>query len=263
MSILILAAGSEIAQANVRLFLARGEKTLLAVRNMEACDRFMETLPVEQRANAVALRYDAFEDIKTPTHAEAFVERVLDFSRDTFGEEIHAVYVAQGVLISSCREHWAQELEACFFINFTSVAYFLESFAQRMERAGENGAKVGGAKRWIAVVASVAGDRGRFSNYPYGASKAALDAYLSGLRARLFPHKINLLTIKPGLTRTKMIRGLPQENSRTAVSPERVAKDIDRAIRKDRCVLYTPWFWRWILLFTRIIPESLFRRLKF
>ncbi len=115
---------------------------------------------------------------------------------------------------------------------------------------------------WIAVISSVAGDRGRQSNYVYGSAKGALSIYLQGLRNRLSRHGVHVLTIKPGYVDTPMIRGQAAAGSRLVATPERVAADIHRAIRRRRDVLYTPWFWRPIMLVVRSVPERIFKRLR-
>jgi decaprenylphospho-beta-D-erythro-pentofuranosid-2-ulose 2-reductase len=111
------------------------------------------------------------------------------------------------------------------------------------------------------VVGSVAGDRGRASNYLYGAAKAAIDTYASGLRARLIKSGVQVLIIKPGFVATPMTADLNLPIRLTA-TPESVARDIQRAITKRGDVLYTPWFWSWIMLMIRWIPAVFFNRMK-
>ena len=112
---------------------------------------------------------------------------------------------------------------------------------------------------YLAAISSVAGDRGRQSNYTYGIAKAGLTAYLQGLRNRLFHAGVHVLTINPGFTDTPMTRGKVDPKSPMVASPERVARDIDRTIRKRRNVLYTPWFWGPIMMIIRLVPESVLR----
>jgi short-subunit dehydrogenase len=112
----------------------------------------------------------------------------------------------------------------------------------------------------LAAISSVAGDRGRQSNYVYGTAKAAVNAYLQGLRNRLYSKGVHVLTIKPGFVDTPMTAHLKQ--GPLFASVDQVARDIVKAIEKKKCIIYTPWFWRWIMLVIRLIPESLFRRLK-
>ncbi len=111
----------------------------------------------------------------------------------------------------------------------------------------------------LAVIGSVAGDRGRGSNYLYGAAKAALDAYASGLRARMFKAGVHVLTIKPGFVATPMTANLDLPARMTA-QPERVAEDIVRAVAHKRDILYTPGFWRLIMIIIKFVPTALFKR---
>jgi len=112
----------------------------------------------------------------------------------------------------------------------------------------------------IAVISSVAGDRGRASNYLYGAAKSAVTSFCSGLRGRLFKVNVQVLTVKPGFVDTPMTRDLALP-AYLVVSADRVAGDILRALEKRRATLYTPWFWRYIMLAIVHVPEVLFKRL--
>jgi decaprenylphospho-beta-D-erythro-pentofuranosid-2-ulose 2-reductase len=135
--------------------------------------------------------------------------------------------------------------------NLTEAAMILEQFAAHFEARGSG---------FIVGVASVAGDRGRQSNYIYGASKAGFAAYLQGLRARMTKSGVRVLTVKPGFVDTKMTFGLP--GLFLVASPESVGRTIHRAVLRERDVIYVPWFWRWILLIIRLIPERVFKRLS-
>ncbi|PID35291.1 MAG: short-chain dehydrogenase, partial [Rhodobacterales bacterium] len=106
----------------------------------------------------------------------------------------------------------------------------------------------------------VAGDRGRVGNYVYGAAKAGFATYLSGLRNRLTRAGGHVITVKPGFVDTSMTWGL--DGMFLVASPEAVARDILKAVGKRRNVLYTPFFWRWIMLIIRLIPEPLFKKLS-
>lgn len=143
-------------------------------------------------------------------------------------------------------------------VNYTSMVLLLEPIADHLEQR-----RAAGDRPWLCAISSVAGDRGRRSNYPYGASKAGLTAYLSGLRSRLHPLGIPVLTVKPGFVDTAMIWGIVPPTSPLNAAPDRVAADIVRAIRRRRDVLYTPWFWRLILAAVRALPEAVFKRTKF
>ena len=113
----------------------------------------------------------------------------------------------------------------------------------------------------IVGISSVAGDRGRQSNYLYGSAKAGFTAYLSGLRNRLFRSGVHVLTVKPGFMRTRMIEGLKTPAPLTA-APEAVAKNIYRAVERKSNVIYVFPIWRLIMLIICMIPEGIFKKLK-
>ncbi|WP_370868039.1 SDR family NAD(P)-dependent oxidoreductase [Phaeovulum sp.] len=135
--------------------------------------------------------------------------------------------------------------------NFTGPAEFLHLLAPMLEARG------GGS---VVGIGSVAGDRGRLGNYVYGAAKAAFHTYLSGLRNRLGRSGVHVVTVKPGFVDTAMTWGLP--GMFIVAAPEAVARAILRAARKRRNVIYAPFFWRWIMLIIRMVPEPIFKRLK-
>ncbi len=113
----------------------------------------------------------------------------------------------------------------------------------------------------IVGISSVAGDRGRIGNPSYNASKAALTCYLEALRNRLTRRGVHVLTVKPGYVATELTQG--QKGMFLVSSAEQAAADIVKAIRRRKQVLYTPWFWGWIMLVVRHIPSFIFRRLSF
>ena len=137
--------------------------------------------------------------------------------------------------------------QALFTVNFTGLTAVLEQAAEAFAARG-SGLLVG--------IGSVAGDRGRASNYVYGAAKAGFAAYLQGLRNRLHRSGVRVLTVKPGYVATPMLAGRAVPQILT-VSPERVAHDIFRAVQGKTEVLYTPGWWRWVLLAYRLLPEGL------
>jgi short-subunit dehydrogenase len=147
-----------------------------------------------------------------------------------------------------------EDFQEMMQVNCTSIAELFEAFADEAVSHGRHPV--------LAAVSSVAGDRGRQSNYPYGATKAALDTYLSGLRNRLHPLGIRVLTIKPGFVRTRLTLGKVSQSSPLLAEPALVANDIVKAIKGNGSVIYTPWFWRPIMWFIRALPEPFFKRLK-
>jgi short-subunit dehydrogenase len=137
-------------------------------------------------------------------------------------------------------------------VNFLSVVSLLTPLANRFE-ANKHGT--------LAVISSVAGDRGRQSNYVYGAAKSGLDAFLQGLRNRLSKAGVHVVTVKPGFVATPMTAHLPQQGPLWA-QPDDVAEGIVKAIDKQKDVVYLPGFWALIMLIIRLIPERIFKRLN-
>jgi len=138
-------------------------------------------------------------------------------------------------------------------VNYVSATAILTLFAADLERRRTG---------CLAAITSVAGDRGRRSNYVYGSAKGALSLFLQGLRSRLHPAGVRVITIKPGPVQTSMTDHLP--NSRRFADPEQVARDIVRALeRRSPDVLYTPKIWRYVMGAVRHIPEGVFKRLSF
>ncbi|MFH0881576.1 MAG: SDR family NAD(P)-dependent oxidoreductase [bacterium] len=136
-------------------------------------------------------------------------------------------------------------------VNYVSAMHFLGLVADRFEHRKSG---------MIVAIGSPAGDRGRASNYLYGADKAALHVFMQGLRQRLAPAGVHVLTIKPGPTRTPMTAGM--EKLPLPSTPAVVAKGIVRAIEKKREVAYVPGIWRAIMLVLRHIPEAVFKKMK-
>ena len=136
--------------------------------------------------------------------------------------------------------------------NYTGLVSILNIVANDFEK-NKNG--------FIVGISSVAGDRGRKSNFIYGSAKAAFATYLSGLRNRLFNLNVHVLTVKPGFVETKMTEGLNLPVKLTAKTEE-VANDIFKAQQKGKNVIYTKWFWRYIMLIIKNIPEFYFKKMS-
>ena len=242
-NVLIIGATSAIAQALARQLAQRGVRLVLWGRSLPHLEIIAADLRVRYQA---AVSMEAFDFGDFVQHAAA-LDRTIAASGD-----LDVAILCHGSLGNqiACQMDFSvaeQELR----INCLSALSFLTILANRFELQGRG---------TLAVISSVAGDRGRQSNYVYGTAKAALDAFSQGLRNRLFCKGVNVLTIKPGFVDTPMTAHL--KKGLLFASPERVAQDIIEAIEKKKCVIYTPWFWRWIMLLIRLIPESIFRRLK-
>ncbi|XAM01267.1 SDR family oxidoreductase [Phycisphaeraceae bacterium D3-23] len=236
--VLIVGATSGIARAVAHRLASRGYALVLAARDSEAIDRDAADLRVRHQVEVETRPFDALD---FDSHAA-----LAD------GLELCAAVVCHGVMLSN--EVAAADIHdhrRMIDINYTSYASVLEVLATYFEEKGDG---------VIAAISSVAGDRGRPSNYCYGATKAAVSAYLSGLRGRLRPKGVAVLTIKPGPTDTPMTHGLKAKGP--TATPEAVAKQIVKDIEKRRSIGYTPRKWWPIMTIIRAIPEWVFKRLS-
>ena len=114
---------------------------------------------------------------------------------------------------------------------------------------------------FIIGISSVAGERGRQKNYIYGSAKSAFSTYLSGLRQELSKKNINVITVHPGFVKTKMTKDIKTIKFLTT-TPDKVALDIFKGQQFNKSIIYTTFYWRYIMLIINIIPESLFKRLN-
>ncbi len=241
--LLIIGATSALAHALARRRAARGDRLFLVARNAAALEANAADLRARGAAEVGTALLDAND---TPRHAA-----VVETAFAAFGG-FDAVLVAHGVLPEQAAcEASVEATLASFDTNARSVIALLTPIANRFEqqRSGV-----------IALISSPAADRGRASNYVYGAAKAAVSAFASGLRQRLHRSGVRVLTLSPGFVDTPMTAAFPKGPLWAA--PERVAADIDRALQGGFGTVYTPWFWRWIMLIIRSIPERVFVRLK-
>lgn len=168
-------------------------------------------------------------------------------------ERPDAVFCAVGYLgDQKCAEADFSEIHRIVLTNYLGVISLLNLAAREFESY---------RKGLIIGISSVAGERGRQSNYFYGSAKAGFTAYLSGLRNRLYPASVHVLTVKPGFVMTSMTQQMELPRLLTA-QPDEVAKDILQAVKKGKDVIYTKWFWRYIMWIICMIPERFFKKLK-
>lgn len=240
-NVLILGARSDIAQALARRFALRNCSVTLAARNAGSLAAHVNDLKIRSGAEACAVEFDA---LQYETH-ETFY--------DSLSCRPDVVVCVFGYLGDTEKaRHDAGEARRVLESNFNGAVSVLDLVADEFEKRG-NGAIVG--------IGSVAGDRGRQSNYHYGSAKAGFAAYLSGLRNRLSKSGVQVLTVKPGFVRTKMTEGMDLPPLLTA-EPDQVARDIMRGLDRKRNVIYSLWLWRWVMLMIRMIPEPLFKKLS-
>lgn len=241
-SILILGATSDIGKALAKRYAEEGWSIFLAGRDRDQLDRLASDITIRYGVPADPYYFDA---LAYDTH-EDFLKGLQDLPLVTvsvFG------YLGEQ---ETAEENW----EMCKQIldtNYTAAVSVLNLVSNRYSQRGQG---------VIIGISSVAGDRGRSSNYLYGSSKAAFTAYLSGLRARMFAKNVHVMTVKPGFVMTKMTAGMDLPPLLTA-KPGAVANVIFKAMKKKKNVIYVEGKWRWIMLIIKFIPEMIFKRLKF
>lgn len=241
--ILIMGATSAIAEATAREFAASGDALFLVARNADRLGAIADDLRVRGAPQVEIQVMDARRIEDYPALVDAATQRLGG---------LDTALLAHGTLTDQPRaqrdaDYFADE----FRINALSHMTLAGELGNRFEAQGRG---------CIAVISSVAGDRGRQSNYVYGSAKAAVTAYTSGLRQRLHPKGVQVLTIKPGFVDTPMTSGF--KKGALWATPAQVATTIVRAVRTGRPVLYTPWFWWGIMQIIKNVPETIFRKLR-
>jgi len=239
--ILILGAGSDIAKALASEYAKEGNNLYLALRDSTAIKQFSQALKDRYKVDVKVLSFDAL-------NCESHKAFYASLSPKPEGVVVAVGYLGQ----QKVSELAFSEAKRVIDTNFTSLVSILNIVATEFE------AKKSG---FIVGISSVAGDRGRQSNYIYGSAKAGFSAYLSGLRNRLYKSGVPVLTVKPGFVATKMTAGMKLPKGITA-TPEKVARDILRAQKKGVDVLYTIAIWRLIMAIMRSVPEFIFKRLN-
>lgn len=241
-SILILGATSDIGKALAKRYAAEGWGIFLAGRDRDQLDRLASDIKIRYNVPADphyfdALAYDSHKD---------FWKGLQDLPLVTvsvFG------YLGEQ---ETAEEDW-EMCQRILDTNYTAAVSILNLVSNSYLERGQG---------VIIGISSVAGDRGRSSNYLYGSSKAAFTAYLSGLRARMFAKNVHVMTVKPGFVMTKMTAVMDLPPLLTA-KPGDVANVIFKAMKKKKNVIYVEGKWRWIMLIIKLIPEMIFKRLKF
>ena len=234
-------ATSDMALAIGREFAGQGWNLILGGRDPQALEPIRTDLEIRHNIQAKTVFCDVAQPEKTIAELEAI------------HPSPQGMVCAIGYLgdQKKAEQHWS-EAATILHTNFNGCVALLNAFANQLE-INRNG--------FIIGISSVAGDRGRQSNYIYGAAKAGFTAYLSGLRSRLAKKNVHVMTVKPGFVYTRMTEAMKLPAIVTA-TPEQVAKDVFAAYQKGKDVIYTRWFWRWIMLIIRSIPEKLFKKLS-
>ncbi len=242
-NVLIVGATSTIARHAAGQLTARGARLHLAARDEAEAGRIGHDLEVRRGAE---VSWSPFEATDYEGH-----ERLLDRANEAMGG-LDGLLVAVGMLGDQARaEADSGHLLDVIEVNYGAPASLITTAAKRFEEQGHG---------WIVALSSVAGDRGRPSNYAYGSAKAGLTAFLEGLRGRLHESGVHVLTAKPGPTDTKMTFGMDDPPPLMA-EPERVAERFVWAIEEEKDVCYAPPIWRYIMAAIRLIPTPMFKKL--
>ncbi len=237
-SVLILGALSDIAKSIAKKFGENGYDLLLAARNIDELEKLSTDLKIRYDVKVSIYEFDI---LKTETH-ENFIKSF---------KEIPSLLICAVGFMGEQKENENKSINRTKVLrtNFEGPANIISDFANIYENL-----KYG----TIVGISSVAGERGRSSNYIYGSAKAGFTAFLSGLRNRLAKKNVHVLTVIPGTVYTKMTLGLKLPKIFTS-SPDEVANDIYIAVKKKRNVIYTMKIWRLIMFVIKCIPEGIFK----
>lgn len=242
-NILILGATSAIAKHTTRLLAADEHSLYLVARNENKLSKMKQDMLVR---GAKEVNYECLDLADDKQHQQLIQRATKEMGN------IDVVFIAYGTLSVQANsienyENTLKELQ----INCLSVISLLTIIANQMEQQGSGS---------IAVISSPSGDRGRQSNYIYGTAKGALTIFLQGLRNRLAKSKVHVLTIKPGFVNTPMTKDF--KKGFLWVGPDVISKGIYHALKKKKETVYLPFFWQYIMLVIKLIPEKIFKHLK-
>ena len=244
-SVIIAGATSDMARHTALAFAEAGYAVALGARNEAEAGRIADDIRARFGGTAEAVPFEASD---FDSH-DAF----LDACAEALGG------LPGGLLYFAGAMHEQNDAARDFSlarqmidVNYTGCVSVAERFAARCEERGSG---------FIGLVSSAAGDRGKQSNYLYGATKGAMTVYAQGLRNRLHPAGVTVTTVKPGFVDTKMTYGMNLPPALTA-TPEQAGAAIFRAVSNGKNVVYVRWFWRYIMLIIRAIPEWQFKKMK-
>ncbi len=240
-TVLILGATSDIGIAVARKFASEKFDVQLAARDINKLGPACSDFKIRYGVNCSAHLFDA---LNFASHQNFYnsLEQKPDVCVFVIG------YMNDNDTVLKSWEESKKTIDTNYSSGVSILNVIAEDYASRQQGT-------------IVGISSVAGIRGRQSNFIYGSSKAAFTAYLSGLRNRLFHHKVHVLTVLPGFVNTKMTENLNLPKILTA-EPDEVGNAIFKAVQKRKNVIYVKWFWRWIMLIIKLIPEFIFKSKK-
>lgn len=241
--ILIIGAVSAIAQAAAKKMAADGCELFLADLNQQRLETVKQDI---QARYPIIINISEFDAMQFESH-----QTLIDKAIDTM-KSIDAVLIAYGTLPD--QEKARKDLGITvneFTLNATSIISISTAVANYFEVKGTG---------TLAVISSVAGDRGRQSNYIYGAAKGAVSIFFQGLRNKLNSKGIKIITIKPGMVDTPMTSHM--EKSFLFAKAKTVGEGIYKAMKQGKDIVYLPSYWRCIMSIIKLIPESIFKKLS-
>jgi len=241
-SVLLLGAGSDVAVAMAKVFVQKGVRVLLAGRDIAQLKIIASDIQI--RIPSSNIEVHLFDAVDFASHADFYdkLPNKPDVTICAFG------YLGDQVVAQTDFAECKRIIDS----NYVGAVSILNIIAQDYEKK-QHGTIVG--------ISSVAGDRGRQSNYFYGSAKAGFTAYLSGLRNRMTASKVHVMTLNPGFIKTKMTKDIATPAPLTAL-PDTMALYVYKAILKKKNVVYYLPIWRLIMLIIRTIPEGIFKKLK-
>lgn len=241
---IIVGATSAIAEHIARLWVQEEPIELVLIGRCEdKLNRVAQDLQIRSPESVIRVQVS---DFLNPVLIEKTVTVAVD------GRLVDCVLIAHGLLPDQVRcqtdlTYCQQALE----INAISPVLFAEAFIRHLEKTNHG---------LLAVIGSVAGDRGRKSNYIYGAAKGLLTRFVQGLQHRLARTKVRVVLINPGPTKTPMTAHLQGSGLKLACVAQ-VAAEIQAAIQKKKSIVYAPSHWRWVMWVVKLLPAPIFNRL--
>lgn len=242
MNLLILGANSDVGQELAKVFAQNEHANIyMGSRNLDLLEKSCTDIKIRYKVEAEYFPFDA-----TDYESHVALYEKLDPKPD-------GIVLAFGYLGDQpLAQQDFQEARKIIETNFMGAVSILEIIAADFARRNHG---------FIIALSSVAGERGRQSNYIYGAAKGALTIYLSGLRNRLHKKNVRVISVLPGMIRTKMTDGLDLPDKLLA-EPEEIAQDIYNGFKKGKDIIYAKWYWKLIMTVIKIIPEKVFKRMQ-
>ncbi len=242
MRILIIGATSAIARETARCFARDGARFVITGRDSE---RLARTARVVRESGAAAVSCVRFDVLET----DRYDTLIRDAQRVLGGLDL--VFIAHGMIPDQAAcEQDGETLRTAMSVNAISIMALLMPAATALAAQGSG---------TIAVITSVAGQRGRRENYVYGSAKAAVSTFLQGLRARMHAAGVSVVDLRPGPVRTPMTAH--KKGGRLFIEPERAGRLAHAAIVARKDVAYLPGWWRWIVAIAQVVPERVHKRL--